>query len=104
MNTYVADTHSLLWYMSNSPALGFNARQAFDKAEEGDAVILISAISLVEIIYLAEKKKISTEKLQTLVNKIKSSVNYVIVPVTFEVAVTIQKIEREKIPDMPDRI
>ena len=104
MNTYVADTHSLLWYMSNSPALGSSARKVFDKAEEGNAVILISAISLIEIIYLAEKKKISSEKLQTLINKIKSSINYVIVPVTFEIAVTIQEIKREKISDMPDRI
>lgn len=104
MNTYVADTHSLLWYLSDSPTLSSNAKQVFDKVEEGSVVILISVISLIEIIYLAEKKKISTEKLKILVDKTKSSINYVIVPVTFEIAVSLQEIKREKIPDMPDRI
>jgi PIN domain. len=30
--------------------------------------------------------------------------NYIVAPITFEVAVTIREVSREKVPDMPDRI
>ncbi len=37
MNFYVSDTHALFWYLINSPALGANARVAFDEADAGQA-------------------------------------------------------------------
>lgn len=104
MNTYVADTHALLWHLSDNPVLGLMARKVFDEAETGNATILISAITLIETIYLAEKKKIPSEILQSLLDKIGNSVNYVVIPITLEIAISIQKIKRENVPDMPDRI
>ena len=104
MNAYVADTHALLWYLSDSPLLGSEARRVFEETEQGRATILISAITLIEAIYLAEKKKVPPENLKALIDKIQGSVNYLVAPVTFEVAIAIQEVAREKVSDMPDRI
>lgn len=56
MNFYVSDTHALLWYLINSPALGTKARLAFDEADAGQALIYIPAIVIAELYYLNEKK------------------------------------------------
>lgn len=56
MNFYVSDTHALFWYLINSPALGVNARLAFDEADAGQALIYIPAIVIAELYYLNEKK------------------------------------------------
>lgn len=55
MNSYVTDTHSLYWYLINSPLLGANASAAFDEADQGTAKIYISAIALAELYYLNKK-------------------------------------------------
>jgi hypothetical protein len=34
MSAVVADTHSLLWYLNNSPLLSTPARTAFETAEQ----------------------------------------------------------------------
>jgi PIN domain nuclease of toxin-antitoxin system len=44
MNLYVADTHALFWYLTNSPSLGANASLAFDEADADQALIYIPAI------------------------------------------------------------
>jgi PIN domain nuclease of toxin-antitoxin system len=56
MNFYVSDTHALFWYLINAPALGVNARLAFDEADAGRALIYIPAIVIAELYYLNEKK------------------------------------------------
>jgi PIN domain nuclease of toxin-antitoxin system len=55
VNRYVADTHALFWYLTNSPRLGVQASMAFDEADQGLAVIYIPAIVLAELFYLNEK-------------------------------------------------
>lgn len=56
MNDYVADTHALYWYLTNSPLLGANASQAFNEADQGNALIYIPVIVLAELYYLNAKK------------------------------------------------
>lgn len=56
MNDYVVDTHALYWYLTNSPLLGANANQAFNEADQGNALIYIPAIVLAELYYLNAKK------------------------------------------------
>ncbi len=41
MNFYVADTHALFWYLTNSSALGPRASLAFDEADAGQGLIYI---------------------------------------------------------------
>lgn len=56
MKRYVADTHALYWYRTNSPKLGPAAGAAFDEAAAGRAMILIPAIVLAELYYLNVKR------------------------------------------------
>lgn len=55
MNYYVADTHALYWYLTASPLLGANAKNAFDEGKNGNAVIYIPSIVLAELYYLNKK-------------------------------------------------
>jgi PIN domain nuclease of toxin-antitoxin system len=57
MNRYVADTHALFWYLTASPHLGPQAKQAFDEGVNGEALIYIPAIVLAELYFLNEKSK-----------------------------------------------
>ncbi len=47
---YVTDTHSLIWYLTDSPKLSFAANGSFRKIEEGKAKLLIPAIDYVQTI------------------------------------------------------
>jgi PIN domain nuclease of toxin-antitoxin system len=58
---YVTGTHALVWYLEDSPRLGNIARRVFDECERGEATIYVPAITLVEILYLQEKGRISAD-------------------------------------------
>ena len=53
-----ADTHAILWYLTGSPRLSATAKAAFDDAVEAPQDIYISAMSLVELVYLTERSRI----------------------------------------------
>lgn len=68
----VADTHSAIWYLFDDPRLSEAARNRIEEiADSGDHVAL-SSISLVEIVYLAEKGKISGEVFGRIVEELES--------------------------------
>jgi PIN domain nuclease of toxin-antitoxin system len=52
---YVADTHALYWYLTDSPRLGQQASEAFDEADAGRATVYVPAIALAELFYMNEK-------------------------------------------------
>jgi PIN domain nuclease of toxin-antitoxin system len=56
MNRYVTDTHSLYWYLINSPRLSAQANAAFDEADNGAARIIVPAIVLAELYFLNKKQ------------------------------------------------
>jgi PIN domain nuclease of toxin-antitoxin system len=51
----VLDTHAVIWYLSSSAELSPAAQKAIETALRAADDLLISAISLVEIIYLTER-------------------------------------------------
>jgi predicted nucleic acid-binding protein len=55
MNSYVADTHALFWYLTASVRLGHDAKAAFDEAAAGTAKIVIPSIVVAELYFLNEK-------------------------------------------------
>lgn len=56
MNDYVADTHTLLWYLAVPRLLGTNASAAFDEADSGNAFIHIPSIVWAELYFLNKKQ------------------------------------------------
>ena len=67
--------------------------------------IAISAISVVEIVYLVEKKRLSEIALE-VIRKALNNPNHVFGEsyLTVEVADAMRNVPRHEVPDMPDRI
>ena len=66
MDRYVCDTHALFWHLTSSPRLGVAARAVFERADRGDAVIVIPAIVWFELYHLNEKFKIGLDVVSEL--------------------------------------
>jgi PIN domain nuclease of toxin-antitoxin system len=56
MRTYIVDTHALAWYLDDDPRLGSQAEAVLDNA---DVRLIIPAIVLAEIKYLAHKGRLA---------------------------------------------
>jgi PIN domain nuclease of toxin-antitoxin system len=52
MNSLVADTHSVIWYLSGSQRLSSVARDAIRSAINSGKPVYVSAVSVAEVIYL----------------------------------------------------
>lgn len=101
----VLDTHAAIWYLSGSSELSLTARAAIETEERNGGNVFISAISLVEVIYLAEKGRLPLLALQRLQVALEDPAgSMVVAPLDAAVAEAVQKIPRETVPDMPDRI
>jgi PIN domain nuclease of toxin-antitoxin system len=53
----VADTHTALWYLFDDERLSNSAGDFIDQAGAAGRRIVVSSISLAEIVYLIEKKR-----------------------------------------------
>lgn len=104
MAAVVADTHAIIWYFSASKKLSDLASTALEEALAGDFVY-ISAITLVEVIYLVEKGKLLTSDLEAIVQAVSApDPTVVVVPLDLQVAQAVAQIPRETVPELGDRI
>jgi PIN domain nuclease of toxin-antitoxin system len=93
-----------IWYLSDSKQLSPTARLIITTEEKNGESIFVSAISLVEVIYLAERGRLPPTALQSLENALGDPMgSMVIAPLDAAVAKAVQKISRLNVPDMPDR-
>ncbi len=105
MGAVAADTHALLWYLFDPGRLSQPASAALDQAVSGGDRIVISAISLVETVYLVEKGRLPDVVLPRLTGALSApDAELAVAPLTREVAEALPKIPRNIVPDMPDRI
>jgi PIN domain nuclease of toxin-antitoxin system len=105
MSAIVIDTHVLIWYLFEPEKLSFLARDAIETTLDFAHPVYISAISIVEIIYLMEKGRISLATLTAVQQVLNDEqFSFVIAPLDEYVAFALQHIDRQTIPDMPDRI
>ena len=101
----VLDTHAVIWYLADSKELSRIARTIITTEEKNSGSIFISAISLVEVVYLAERGRLPSAALQSLEDALTDPAgSMVVAPLDGAVARAIQKISRVAVPDMPDRI
>lgn len=101
----VADTHTALWYLLKNPRLSATARQFMDDAAAAGHDIVLSPISLAEIVYLVEKNRLPASAYRELKNAL-ADPDYVIeeAPFTVEIVDAMRQVPRADVPDMPDRI
>lgn len=101
----VLDTHTVLWYLENSKELSTIARATIEEAIRDARDIRVSAISIIETVYLVERRRLP----QTALERLRSALGdpnsgLLIAPVNAGVADAIPNIPRHVVPDMPDRI
>jgi len=101
----VLDTHTVLWYLENSGELSTKARTTIEDAVRDARDVHVSAISLIETVYLVERRRL----LATALERFRSALadpdsGLFIAPVDGNIADALQNIPRDAVPDMPDRI
>lgn len=101
----VADTHAAIWFLSSDPRLSATAKDFFDKAAQARRKIVLSPISLAEIVYLVEKKRLPDSAFDDLRAALHNP-NHVLeeAPFTTAVVEAMLQVSRDAVPDMPDRI
>jgi len=98
---YLADTVAIVRHLRNHPALGSEAARILREADAGQHRIYLSSITLMEVLYLSEARRISVP-LDELVSTVSRSQNYAIVPI--DVDVVLAAVAVDDVPDLHDRI
>jgi PIN domain nuclease of toxin-antitoxin system len=98
---YVTDTHSFLWYLTNSSKLSRKARAIFNSCDQGKAIIIIPAIVLLECIDIFDKKKIDLD-FEIIVSKILQASNFIFSEINWSLVLEVNKVKG--LGDLHDRI
>jgi PIN domain nuclease of toxin-antitoxin system len=101
MNEYVTDTHSLLWYLTDSPLLGKNASAVFDDSSDGVALIYVPSIVLAELYYSNVKYKFMADFSHEF-QKIKQSSQFILM--SFEAEDVLDFDNDSDVKEMHDRM
>jgi PIN domain nuclease of toxin-antitoxin system len=105
VSEYIADTHAFSWHLTGSDRLSSAARTVFVAADAGLHRVHIPSISLVEMVYLAERGRLSVEAVEELfVLPETPGASYAVPALDQATARTPRSVPRSAIPNMPDRI
>src|SRR5438876_11127430 len=74
----VADTHAAIWYLFGDARLSAKAKTLFDSAAADGDHIGLSSITLVEVVYLVEKRRIRPEAFSRLVEALDTQNNVLV--------------------------
>jgi len=97
---YLADTVAIVRHLRHK-RLGRQAARIFREADAGQHTIAISSITLMEILYLSEAKRIDV-RLPEVINLTLASTNYAIVPIDADIVLTTATID--DVPELHDRV
>jgi PIN domain nuclease of toxin-antitoxin system len=101
----VIDTHTAVCYLNADARLSDRAKRFIDEAGRRGVRVLISSISLVEVVYLCEKGRIPPESLMRLEGALRLQDSALrVADLTMAVALAVGRVIRDEVPDMPDHI
>jgi PIN domain nuclease of toxin-antitoxin system len=101
----VADTHTALWYLFNDARRSVAAGDFIDQAAAAGRRIVVSSISLAEIVYLIEKNRLPASAYTDLRSALDDPDHvFKEAPFTVEIVDAMRQVNRADVPDMPDRI
>ena len=99
MADLVIDTHTAIWYFANSPEISVLATQTIDNTVANGESVILSAISIVEIIYLIDKGKLAAQNLNRLMQYLKLPFgSFVTQDLTEDIAQTAAQVPRSIVP------
>jgi PIN domain nuclease of toxin-antitoxin system len=101
----VADTHAVIWYVFGDKRLSTTARAFMDAAASNSQQIGLSAITFAEIVYLVEKGRVPADTLNQLLVLLDTPGSaFSEIPFNRRIAEALPRVDRLKVPDLPDRI
>ncbi len=95
---YLLDTVTMVRHFSNSGTIGKSAAEILDNFPNSDDEFAISIVSLMEIMYLSEKKRINIDLNNTIDLLIQTS-GYRIIDLTTEIILSAQSIQFYELHD-----
>ena len=95
---YLLDTVTIVRHFSGRGRIGQQAAHILDTIEERDDLLIISVISLMEILYLSERNRITINLTETL-ERIESSSKYVVINLSSEILRVAETIEFRELHD-----
>ena len=99
----VADTHALVWALLGDARLSPAARTTMTVSPGGQ--IAVSAITLVDILYLEEKQRLPAGLLARITGELAAPGSVLVeIPSSAAVVGAMAAVSRTDVPDMPDRI
>jgi PIN domain nuclease of toxin-antitoxin system len=105
MSSIVIDTHTLIWYLTQSPKISTTAIDRINQVNQNNLPVLIASITLIELIYLSEKQRIPAFPLQQFFQELDlTNSQFSIIPLTLDIAQSLRQIPRDEVPELPDRI
>ena len=63
----IADTHTTIWYTFADSRISSKAKKTIERASTQGLQVGVSAMTLAEIVYLMEKKRIASDTLARLI-------------------------------------
>jgi PIN domain nuclease of toxin-antitoxin system len=103
----VADTSTVVWYLTDPDALSGSAADALTAATAADAPILVADVSLLELVYLVEKagNAISATSRDEIFAALEQADGpFDVVPLTSEIARAVAAVNRDHVSDPFDRV
>lgn len=98
---FVADTHALLWWFTDSPRISSKASVIFEKCEKGEGVIFIPSIVIAEALSIFDKKRVSFD-FRNLFKEIKASENFVLIALDYPILE--KMVALKEVPELHDKI
>jgi PIN domain nuclease of toxin-antitoxin system len=95
---YLLDTVTVIRHFSGSGRIGRAAASILDTIEEQDNLLVVSVVSLMEIMYLAERNRIPIH-LDETINRIDASSKYMIINLSPEILRVAETVEFYELHD-----
>ncbi len=95
---YLVDTVALVRHFTGNPNIGRQAKTVFREIETNEDTIIVSVVSLMEILYLSEKGRINVDLSNTL-ERIRSSSIYEIMNLTPDILLVAKTVEFYELHD-----
>lgn len=101
----VADTHAAIWSLTNDPRLSVTVQSLLARLPGMTDQVGLATVSLIETIYLEEKRRIPAGTFTRMLEFLdRPGSSLVEVPLNRDIALSLARIDRAAVPDMPDRI
>ena len=105
MPSVAVDTHAIAWYLAGDKRLSAKAAAALDQATAEGEPIHVPSVCLVELTYLVEKGRVPAAARERLVRALDDpATSCRLAPLDRAVADALERVSRNEVPDLPDRI